>query len=431
MGSPEPSPRLVTEPRPPEPGARGVTTGADSRAEVARQLQRAVGDLTRTSLARMEREMPWFTDLPAEHRSRIGSVLQAGYNLFIDWYCHPGTATPPVAGQVFGTAPRSFAGVITLQQTVAMIRLSIEVAEADLTGAVDPAHAAEVREAILVYGRELAFASADIYAHAAEMRGAWDARLEALVIDSVMRGDADETTRTRASALGWTDSGSVAVVVGRAPEPSADGTAEALIDEVRRAARARHLDALGAVQGDRLVVVVSGVSDPDGTGSLLAPHFGDGPVVVGPVVPDLLSAHVSAAEAVAGLRAAVGWPTTYGGTEPAAGDRALTSDDLLPERALDGDDLARRRLVEEVFLPLQQAGGGVLATLTALLDNGGSIEGAARTLFVHPNTVRYRLRRVTELTGLSPQSAHQAFALRVAMVLGRLYAARSATPPPL
>jgi PucR C-terminal helix-turn-helix domain/GGDEF-like domain len=256
------------------------------------------------------------------------------------------------------------------------------------------------------------------------MRGAWDARLEALVIDSVMRGDADETTRTRASALGWTDSGSVAVVVGLSPEPSADGTTEALIDEVRRAARARHLDALGAIQGDRLVVVVSGVSDPDSTGALLAPHFGEGPVVVGPVVPDLLAAHVSAAEAVSGLRAAVGWPTAY-----ADRSGSLTSDDLLPERALDGDDLARRRLVEEVFVPLEQAGGGVLTTLTALLDNGGSIEGAARTLFVHPNTVRYRLRRVTELTGLSPQSAHQAFALRVAMVLGRLCAARS-TPTP-
>jgi hypothetical protein len=378
----------------------------------------------------MERDMPWFSGLPAEHRARIGSVLQAGYNLFIDWYCNPSNATPPVAGQVFGTAPRSFAGDITLQQTVAMIRLSMEVAEAELTGAVDPADAPEVREAILVYGRELAFASADVYAHAAELRGAWDARLEALVIDSVMRGDADETTRTRASALGWTDSGSVAVVVGRAPEPAADATTEALIDEVRRAARTRHLDALGAIQGDRLVVVVSGVSDPDGTGALLAGHYGEGPVVVGPVVPDLLSAHVSAAEAVAGLRAAVGWPTAYAGSGPVR-NRALTSDDLLAERALDGDELARRRLVDEVFVPLDHAGGGLLLTLTALLDSGGSIEGAARALFVHPNTVRYRLRRVADLTGLSPQSARQAFTLRVALVLGRLCAARTGAPPAL
>jgi DNA-binding PucR family transcriptional regulator len=133
---------------------------------------------------------------------------------------------------------------------------------------------------------------------------------------------------------------------------------------------------------------------------------------------------------VAGLRAAAGWPTAYADTG-AVRNRALTSDDLLPERALDGDELARRRLVDEVFRPLQQAGGEVLATLTALLDNGGSIEGAARALFVHPNTVRYRLRRVADLTGLSPQSARQAFTLRVALVLGRLCVARTGTPPPL
>src|SRR3712207_9141533 len=117
----------------------------------------------------------------------------------------------------------------------------------------------------------------DVYAHAAEMRGAWDARLEALVIDSVMRGDADETTRTRASALGWTDSGSVAVVVGQAPEPSADATAEALIDDVRRAARARHLDAPGGVPGDRPVAAVSGGSGPHGTGAVFRPPLGEGP----------------------------------------------------------------------------------------------------------------------------------------------------------
>ncbi len=54
------------------------------------------------------------------------------------------------------------------------------------------------------YAREVAFAAATVYAQAAEMRGAWDARLEALVVDSVIRGEADESVRSRASALGWT-----------------------------------------------------------------------------------------------------------------------------------------------------------------------------------------------------------------------------------
>jgi DNA-binding PucR family transcriptional regulator len=41
-------------------------------------------------------------------------------------------------------------------------------------------------------------------------------------------------------------------------------------------------------------------------------------------------------------------------------------------------------------------------------------------LFVHPNTVRYRLRRVSELTGLIPTQGRGGFTLWVAIVLGRL-----------
>jgi len=380
-----------------------------SRARVARQLQQAVGELTKTSLARMEREMAWFSELAPEHRSWIGMVLQAGLNSFVAWYRDPGDSPPPLAGEVFGNAPRSFAGVVTLQQTVAMVRLSMEVAEADLDRWVSPEDAAEVREGILRYGRELAFATADVYAHAAEMRGAWDARLEDLVVDSTMRGDSEDTVRTRASALGWLDNGHVAVVVGAAPDP--DLPREDVVDAVRAAARHAGWTALAAVQGDRLVVVVGGVTDARQVGTALASCFGPGQVVVGPVVADLLHAHRSAAEAVAALRAAAGWP---------AGPEPVTSDDLLAERALDGDRLARDELVAAVYEPLCNAGSGVLDTLTAFLDQGGSIEGTSRVLFVHPNTVRYRLRRVLDITGFAPGDARQAFTLRIALVLGRL-----------
>ena len=71
-----------------------------------------------------------------------------------------------------------------------------------------------------------------------------------------------------------------------------------------------------------------------------------GPVVVGPVVPTTwCGASISARAATAGLRAAPGWPDA---------PRPVTSDDLLPERALSGDGHARRQLVEEVYLPARR-----------------------------------------------------------------------------
>jgi hypothetical protein len=397
--------------------AAASTATARTRGRIARQMQSAVGDLTKVSLARMEKEMPWFAGLTAEQRAWIGMILQAGYSSFIGWFKAPSGPPPPLNVEVFGNAPRSFAGVISLQQTVAMVRLSIEVAEQQLAEMVSPEYAAEVRESVLRYGRELAFATADVYAHAAEIRGAWDARLEALVVDSIMRGDADETVRTRASALGWGSTGDVVVVVGRAPDtPGTDLAREGLVDEVRESARRAGLDALGAVQGDRLVVVVGGVSNPDKAGALIAGHFGEGPVVVGRVVPDLLQAHMSAAEAVAGLRAAVGWPATPG---------LVTSEDLLAERALDGDPIARRTVVTQVYRPLRDAGSDLLETVTAVLDQGGSIEGAARVLFVHPNTVRYRLKRALEITGLSATDPRGSWTLQVALALSDLDGGRS------
>jgi DNA-binding PucR family transcriptional regulator len=103
----------------------------------------------------------------------------------------------------------------------------------------------------------------------------------------------------------------------------------------------------------------------------------------------------------------------------------VTSDDLLPERALAGDLQARLQLIEEIFEPLAES--GVLDTVSTFLATGGSIEGTARALFVHANTVRYRLRRAADSTGLSPSDPRHAYTYRLALSLGRLHAAE--TPP--
>jgi len=94
--------------------------------------------------------------------------------------------------------------------------------------------------------------------------------------------------------------------------------------------------------------------------------------------------------------------------------------DLLPERALAGDEDARAELLDAVYRPLADAGPVLMDTVTAYADSGGTLEAAARLLFVHPNTVRYRLRRVAELCGRAPTDPRDLFTLQVALVLGRL-----------
>ena len=361
-------------------------------------------------MGRMETEMAWFPELSAEDRSWVGLIVQAGIRGFVDWYRHEGDhplGGTALAASVFGAAPRALAGIINLQQTVDLVRLSIEVVESNIDTILDPADAPEVHAAVLRYAREVAFATAEVYARAAEVRGAWDARLEALVVDAVLRSEADEALLSRASALGWSARGDVAVVLGTVP---ARRTETDLFEEVRRSARSAGMDALCAVQGDRLVVLLGGVSDSREGAEAVVDLFGDGPVVVGPVADDLTRAYASARAALSAHRSATGWPEA---------PRPVRSSELLPERALAGDGHARRHLIEEVYLPLAAAKGTLIETLGAYFHHGSSMEATARALFVHPNTVRYRLRQVTELSGFSPSQARDAFTLQIALVLGR------------
>jgi DNA-binding PucR family transcriptional regulator len=129
------------------------------------------------------------------------------------------------------------------------------------------------------------------------------------------------------------------------------------------------------------------------------------------VVADLPAAARSAKGALSGLYACAAWPDA---------PRPVAADDLLPERALAGDEAARSSLVEEIYRPLAEAGSALLETLSVYLEQAASLEAAARILFVHPNTVRYRLKRVTDITGLMSVQARAAFTLQIALVLGRL-----------
>ncbi|MDQ1496211.1 MAG: hypothetical protein QOG69_2694, partial [Actinomycetota bacterium] len=148
----------------------------------------------------MDETLPWYRAMPAEQRSWVGLVAQAGIAAFVEWFRHP-EKRRAITGEIFGTAPRELARTVSLQQTVEMVRITIGVVEAAAETISAPENTVEMREAVQDYAREVAYAAAQVYAQAAEARGAWDARLEAMVVDALMRGEADEALRSRAAAL--------------------------------------------------------------------------------------------------------------------------------------------------------------------------------------------------------------------------------------
>lgn len=383
-----------------------------TKAQTLQWLRNISGELATATLKRLDDTLPWYGTMPPSRRSAVGLVAQAGITSFISWYDDP-TSQPWIAADVFGAAPRELLRSVSLQQTLQLIRVVVEVVEDRVRDRDE-----NLRHGILLYSREIAFAAADVYARAAEARGLWDARLEALVVDSILSGEYDNELPSRIAALGWNGHGEVCVLVGTTPR-IVD------VDQIRRTARHVDADVLIGVQGNRLVVVIGRArprSDDEGTttepehtflqiAEALEPSFGLGNLVLGPEVPDVVEAGKSAKAALAGFAVARAWRNA---------PRPTLADDLLPERALAGDPIARGTLISRIYKPLKAHNPELLLTLWAYLDNGRSLEATARELFVHPNTVRYRLKRISEVIGWDATGAREALILQCALIVGSI-----------
>ena len=392
-----------------------MPTTPRTKKETLAWLRTISGELSTATIKRLEDTLPWYGDMPPGRRSAVGLVAQAGITSFISWYDDP-KSIPWIAADVFGAAPRELLRSVSLQQTLQLIRVVVEVVEHRVKdGSVD------LREAILLYSREIAFAAADVYARAAEARGLWDARLEALVVDSILSGEYDDELPSRIAALGWHGHGAVAVLVGTTPRMLD-------VDVLRRAARHMAADVLIGVQGGRLVLVI-GRATPRGARwrRRRARRRPLGFMDIAQGARTALrrrppGARPRGAEPRRRLEERQGRPRRVR-RRPRLAERARARcrpTTCCPSAPSPATRSPAPRSIHRIYRPLSAHSTELLNTLWCYLDNGRSLEATARELFVHPNTVRYRLKRVSEVIGWDATGSREALILQAALVLGAI-----------
>ncbi|MFZ1161993.1 PucR family transcriptional regulator [Mycobacterium sp.] len=373
-----------------------------------RGLKQYSGRFSTEAVTAMQDRLPFFAELEASQRASVALVVQTAVVSFVEWMSDPRSNVSYTA-RAFEVMPQDLTRRIALRQWVDMMRFTMEFFEeaARLLARSDEQLTA-LTTGILKYSRDLAFSAATAYADAAEARGSWDSRMEASVVDAVVRGDTGPELLSRAAALNWDTTAPATVVVGTPPPGREEHASQDVRDIAARHGRA----ALTDVHGTYLVAIVSGqLTQTDKVFAALLDAFSEGPVVIGPTAPMLTAAYHSASEAISGMNAVTGWR---------GAPRPVLARELLPERALMGDTSAIAALHTDVMRPLADAGPTLSETLDAYLDCGGAIESCARKLFVHPNTVRYRLRRIADFTGRDPTLPRDAYVLRVAATVGHL-----------
>ena len=102
--------------------------------------------------------------------------------------------------------------------------------------------------------------------------------------------------------------------------------------------------------------------------------------------------------------------------------QVIHTDDVLPERALIGDSTAFNTLYNKVYQSLApySSDDPTLETIDMFLRFGGALDQTAHELNVHPNTVRYRLRKVAQTTGWDATDPRAAYVLQTAITIGRI-----------
>ena len=383
-------------------------------------LRQAQDTIIEHSLDRISSAHDFYRTLPEGSRDQIAAVARLGVTMFVDSAENP--STPLVPSQIFSVAPAALTGVITLEQTLALVRTVLDVVVDEAPRAVPKEDHDTVRILVLTFGRDVGFAAAEVYARAAEARGAWDARLESVAVDAMLHDDPEDAA-TRAGTAGWNGTGPVVAIAART-------TLDALgVSRLRHECRNLASDCLVSVRGGSQAHGSSSKHPvPQGSRSGTAEQLVDqaamqvagglgGSAVVGPVVPGISHAGRSLRSALAGLRALPGWVEA---------PNPVHADDLLPERLLAGDELAGEQILSLVHAPLHEMGDPFESTVATYLALGGSLEATARNLFVHANTVRYRLGRVSEQVGWDATNARDGLMLHMAIIVGRLAVGREA-----
>jgi hypothetical protein len=313
----------------------------------------------------------------AKFRRDVRTAVQVAVERFLDLVGTDEPALPPRFREVFvslGAAEaredRGPEALLAALRTSSRLLLRMACEALAQTRPVGADELIDLSDAISAYVDELAAASTDGFAlQVREQAGEGDRRRRRLA-ELLLRGGApDSVARSAASAVGWRELDAVVPVL----LPLAQA----------RDARFRY-GGEGVVmeRGHDAVLLLQ--AGPRATRTALAAALGGRGAVVGPAlgwaqVPEA----VRLAELVLG----------FNHPDP------VFVDDHLATLALRGEAGALAVLSARRLAPLAPLRDSLLATLHSWLRHWGSRAEVSAELFVHPQTVSYRLSRIRELLG--------------------------------
>jgi hypothetical protein len=389
-------------------------THAREHAETIKRVRSNSPQLRADILSALEK-ISWYKELDADTRSWIGMVVDGGIARLCDSLADPTDSASP--GRSFDAVPFDAARAVTLAQTVELIRTTLDVGINSVPKLAEPQERAWLTSEFERFGRELAFGTATVYARAAEERGSWDGRLEAHIIDLMLAGGNEASLTSTAMAISWPVNRGLVVFAGEVGL-----RAESVARSIKARGRGESEDLIAVVHG--MVVIVLRAHAAGNSTKVAEPPAeltSRSKVVICASAPNLVEGAIALQAVMAGISALPATPELRG---------LVPADQLLVERLMLNDPLAKRQLINGIYHELLESGPDAVATAEAMIATGGSLAAAARRVPVHISTLRYRLDRIQQQTGCDLREPAALHAARLALALGRLDCAPTASYEP-
>jgi hypothetical protein len=400
--------------------------------EAAAVLRPVLPGLAEETIAAIAGEVPEYARaMEGEFGRLVRLGVEVAFTRFVDLVADPSADGGRARETYLNLGRGEFQAGRTLDVLLAAYRVGARLAwrrfvEAGEAAELPPETLYRLGEAIFAYVDELSAESAEGYAEEQSVAAGESQRRRRRLVRLLAQDPpaGEEAVRTAAQAAGWALPRSVAALVAgeadrsepplaAAPPESPDGRplpGEEIVDAAAtRLARRLAGGAVGGAVGGLACVFVP---DPDAPGRRrqLESALGHDTGALGPTVPW--------ADAPASLRRATRvFRLAIAGRLPADGlveaERHLATL-LLTADGETAADLARARLA-----PLAALAPGprdrLTETLRAWLDRPGQVQAVAGVLGVHPQTVRYRVRRLRELFGDALEDPERRFELALAL----------------
>ena len=392
-------------------------TGSPQFDTLDAQTREAVEFIVISCLDVCYAQTDWYRNLGAKEAEYLRIILLTAVTDYVEY-----TRTHALdkthhehisADNLFNLAPLETTFEITLENVIDAIRIVVDIIEDHIELFAPAGQEAAYVRAAMYFSREAAFSAARIYGRVAATRSIWDTRDEAFIIESLLNQDYSPSLQSRIANFKWQPAERFFGVVGNFD------TSNSLHSGFIQADFRNAILNLGGqaciTSHDSYTILLVGMGEESSRQPFLevmAELFEKIPAVCyGPVRSRLEGASASLRAAVNGFKARFAYPDH---------PNPMRAEDLLAERALFGDVDAQDELYDKVYAPMkkEEHKTQILSTLKNYLFTGFSLEKTARALNVHPNTIRYRLKKSVQLTGWDATDSHEVYVLLTAIKIG-------------